>query len=393
MADSVYDVLVAGAGPTGLALAAELTRRGVRCAVVDRLRAGENTSRAAAVHARTLEVLESLDATSELIKRGLQVSLFRIRDRSRIVATVSFEDLYTKYPFVLLCPQSQTEAVLLRRLEELGGHVDRPNEVVAVRSGPDGVEVDCRSDAGIGTFRARWLAGCDGMHSVVREQETIPFEGGAYDESFALADVEMDWPLERTEVDLFFSEKGLVVVAPLPENQFRVVATVDDAAGGKAREGYAAPSISDFQQILEERGPTEGGVKIHRLIWSSRFHIQHRVAKRLRKGRVLLLGDAAHVHSPAGGQGMNTGIQDAISLASALQSVLKDGDETPLDVWEKKRLEIAHSVVSLTDRLTKVATAASPTAKLIRNTAIGIFGHMPFVQRALAEKLSELDYR
>jgi 2-polyprenyl-6-methoxyphenol hydroxylase-like FAD-dependent oxidoreductase len=193
----------------------------------------------------------------------------------------------------------------------------------------------------------------------------------------------MDWPLDREEVSVFVSDKGLVVVAPLPGNHFRIVATMKQAP--------SAPSITDFQQILAERGPENTSITIHRMAWASRFHLEHRVAKVLRRGRILLAGDAAHVHSPAGGQGMNTGIQDAIALAGALQETLQRGNDAALNTWQEKRLEIAHSVVKMTDRMTKMATASSTGAKLLRNAVLSIVGQIPFAQHALAEKLSELD--
>jgi 2-polyprenyl-6-methoxyphenol hydroxylase-like FAD-dependent oxidoreductase len=381
-----FDVVIVGAGPSGLALSAELQRRGTEAFVLDQQPAGENTSRAAVVHARTLEVLEPLGVVPELARNGVIVPTFRVRDRSRILATISFKNLKTAYPFTLMCPQDRTEAILLKRLESLGGSVQRPHKVVSIRPALGDVEIQFTSGEELRTVRAKWVVGCDGAHSIVREQASIPFEGGTYEEDFILADVEMDWPLDREEVALFFSEKGLVVVAPLPENHFRVVATVNHAP-----ENLTA---SDFQTILEERGPQESPVKIRRVVWSSRFHVQHRVAKELRRGRILLCGDAAHVHSPAGGQGMNTGIQDAISLAELLHAIVaKNEDDTALDAWEQKRLEIAHSVVKITDRMTKMATVSSGPVKLLRNTAVEIIGHVPFALDALAEKLAELDNR
>jgi 2-polyprenyl-6-methoxyphenol hydroxylase-like FAD-dependent oxidoreductase len=157
------------------------------------------------------------------------------------------------------------------------------------------------------------------------------------------------------------------------------------------KEAPSSLSITDFQTILEERGPQNAATKIHSIEWSSRFHLEHRVARTLRQGRILLAGDAAHVHSPAGGQGMNTGIQDAISLASALQHAIQQGHDAALSTWQEERLAIAHSVVTLTDRLTKLATASSSGVKLLRNAVIRIIGQIPFAQYAIAEKLSELD--
>ena len=378
-------LVIVGAGPTGLALGAELLRLGVPALLLDRQAAGDNTSRACVVHARTLEVLEPLGATSELLQNGVVVSIFQIRDRNRILATIDFKDLKTPYPFTLMCPQDRVEAILLRRLQSLGGTVQRPAEVVSIRPIENDIPIQLKGSGGATTVRAEWVIGCDGVHSIVREQASIPFEGGAYEESFILADVEMNWPLDRDEVTLFYSEKGLVVVAPLPANHFRIVATVLQAP--------PEPTIADFESILKERGPQKGTLSIQRMAWSSRFHIQHRVAKVLRQGHILLAGDAAHVHSPAGGQGMNTGIQDAISLASALHRALNDGDESILDKWQEERLKIAHSVVDLTDWMTKLATISSPVLKALRNTAVELIGHVPFARHALAATLAELTYK
>ena len=376
MNTTTEDVVIVGAGPTGLSLGAELRLLGVSALVLDKQAAGENTSRACVVHARTLEVLEGIGATAELLQQGLVVPIFRIRDRSHVLATVSFKDLKTAYPYTLMCPQDRVERILLERFQSFGGMVQRPSEVFDTRPVGNDLQVHVKSGEEARTIHAKWVVGCDGAHSIIREQASIPFEGGAYNESFILADVEMDWPLERDEVTLFYSEKGLMVVAPLPDNRFRIVATVQQAS--------AQPSISDFEAVLKDRGPEYPAVSIRHMAWSSRFRIQHKVAKVLRQGRILLAGDAAHVHSPAGGQGMNTGIQDAISLASALHRTLRDGDDTILDTWQKERLKVAHSVVGLTDRMTKVATVQSPVLKTLRNTAVELIGNIPFATHAAA---------
>ncbi len=389
MSKPMQQVVIVGAGPAGLALGAELSRRGVCPLILDRLEAGSKTSRAAVIHARTLEVLRPLGVPDELLANGLIVSTFCVRDGGKVLTSISFKDLPTEFPFTLMCPQNVTESVLLRRLEGLGSAVTRPCSVTAVRQLADCVEVDFETVEEAGgmqqTVTTEWLVGCDGGHSLVREGAGIAFEGGTYEESFILADVEMDWPIARDEVSLFFSEQGLVVVAPLPNNHFRIVATV--------REAPEKPSVADFQQLLIERGPADTAIKITRMVWSSRFRVSHRVASSFRQGRILLAGDAAHVHSPAGGQGMNTGIQDAVALAEALAAVLAGGDSTLLDDWALERREIASSVVQLTDRMTRAATVSSRIFRALRNTAVGIVGHLPMAQAALAEKLSELDKR
>lgn len=378
-----YPVVIVGAGPTGLALAVQLKALGVDAIILDKLTAGTNTSRAAAVHARTLEVLEPLGVVPEFLRNGIRLSTFRMRDKAQVLATISFKDLKTKYPFLLACSQAMTEEILLQKLHDLGGKVYRPCEVVAIHPEESLVRVEFHSEGELKTIFAKWLVGCDGMHSLVREQVGISFEGGRYDENFVLADVEMNWPLGREEGDLFLSKQGLFAAIPLPGNHFRLIATV--------KEARAAPSIQDLHQIILERVPDGAAISIKRLIWSSRFHIQHRVAATMHQGRVLLIGDAAHVHSPAGGQGMNTGIQEAVSLAYVLKEIISGGTEEIIDAWEKKRLRIAHSVVTFTHYLTKVLTLSSPTLQFLRNHFILLIGKIPWARHALARKLSELD--
>ena len=379
------EILVAGAGPTGLALAAELLRRGIMATIIDRQAAGANTSRACVVHARTLEMLEPLGVTADLLARGIKVPIFRVRDRDRVLLTVDFSQIASPYPFTLMIPQSEVEQCLLEHLQGLGGDVVRPCELVGFAKPAADIEVQVRNGGGTRTRSPRWLIGCDGMHSVVREQAGVAFTGGAYEQDFVLADAHMDWPLSREEVTLFYSTDGLMVVAPLPQQRFRIVATVDHAPEW--------PSKDYVQSVLDRRGPTAKPGRISDTVWTSRFHIHHRITETPRKGRILLCGDAAHVHSPAGGQGMNTGIQDAISLAEALSETIRDGDDARLDAWAANRHRIAHGVVTMTDRMTRVATMKSPAGKALRNIAVALAGRLPPVRAALARTLAELDAR
>ncbi|MGW4898120.1 FAD-dependent monooxygenase [Kitasatospora sp. NPDC004240] len=365
-------VAIVGAGPTGLALAVTLARAGIDFVLLDRLAESPRTSRAGVVHARTLEVLEELGAADALLPRGLRLSRFAVRDGARRLLDIGFEALPTRYPFTLLTPQYETEAVLLARLRELGGDVTRPYEVTEVRQNADAVTVTMRTGE---QLRAAYAVGADGMHSVVREAAGIGFTGGSYGQSFVLADVTMDWAPTAEEVSLTFGTAGLTVVAPLPRDRYRVVATVDEAP--------AEPDRQSVQRLLDERAP--GQAKITGLVWSSRFRVHHRVADRYRSGRLLLAGDAAHVHSPAGGQGMNTGIQDAYALGRAFTT-------GRLDEYESKRRPVAVRVVAFTDRMTRIATATGPR-RALRNALLPLLGRTPAFRRRLATELAELNYR
>jgi 2-polyprenyl-6-methoxyphenol hydroxylase-like FAD-dependent oxidoreductase len=384
-ASSQADVVIVGAGPVGLALAVSLRQNGVNVVILDRLAEGANTSRAAVVHARTMEVLEAIGLADEMLSHGLKMTVFRVRDRDKQLIEIDFKDIPSKYKFVLMIPQNETEALLLARLRSLGGDVTRPCEVTTIQQNSDFVTVTANQGGTQTEIAAKYVVGCDGMHSIVRQQAGIDFEGGSYEQSFVLADVTMDWPFGRDEVGLFLSSKGLAVIAPLPHDRFRIVVTVDNPP--------EHPTMGDVQELLDERGPREKCGHIQSLAGSSRFRVHHRVAETLRKGRVIIAGDAGHVHSPAGGQGMNTGIQDAVSLGEALSAALHEADTARLDEWERARHEIARRVVAMTDQMTKMATLQSHTAQTLRNVALSIAGHIPMFREAMAGNLAELKNR
>lgn len=375
------DVLVVGAGPTGLTLAASLVQRGVAVAVVDQQPEGTNTSRAAVVNARSLEVLERLEVAEPLVCSGIRAPRFTIRDSTTTLIEVDFAQLPTAYPFSLMVPQSTTEAILSRRLTELGGRVLRPRTLTAVRADPHGVTAEFTDG---GTIATRYVVGADGIHSTVRSGAGIEFRGGRYDESFTLADVRLRGDAPVDEVILFWARSGLTVVAPLPGGVHRIVAPVPQAP--------ERPSAEFVQELLDVRGSGAGRMRVDGVVWGSRFRVQHRVATTFRTGRVLLAGDAAHVHSPAGGQGMNLGIQDAMALGDALTAVLGGAPESLLDDYSRNRRPIAAEVVAMTDRLTRLATLPVGLRPL-RNNGIRVAGRLPAVRGRLAWQLSGLVHR
>jgi 2-polyprenyl-6-methoxyphenol hydroxylase-like FAD-dependent oxidoreductase len=375
------DVVIVGAGPTGLTLACALAADGIDHVVIDKAEQGGNTSRAAVVHARTLEVLDEIGVSAELCRRGVVVPRFTVRDRDRVLIEVPFGGLPTKYPYTLMVPQNITEEVLGAELTARGGTVHRRHTLLDLEQDGGGVTVTAADpDGNPHRIAARYVAGCDGMHSVVRERAGVGFTGDRYEQSFVLADVRMSWPYPRDAVNLFLSPQGLVVVAPLPQDRFRVVATLDDAP--------EQPGVADVQSLLAARGPGTAPARVEEVVWSSRFRVHHRIADAFRRGPVFLAGDAAHVHSPAGGQGMNTGIQDATMLGRLLAVAITGEDR--LDTYEATRRPVAAGVVTMTHRLTRAATARNPLVRTARNTALTVAGRIPAVRRAMAMNLSEL---
>jgi 2-polyprenyl-6-methoxyphenol hydroxylase-like FAD-dependent oxidoreductase len=376
------EVLVVGAGPVGLAVAASLAGHGHDVTVVDRQAAGANTSRAAVVHARTLEMLERIGVSKRLAGLGIQARQFSIRDGDRELVAVRFDRLRTEYPYTLMVPQNITEQVLLERLEELGGKVHRPYVATGVSQTADGAEVTLESGD---VIKAKYVVAADGMNSTIRDLSGLESDGNdALSLSFALADVRVEGGLPADQVLLFFSKPGMLVVAPLPDGSFRLVAEVDDAP--------EQPDVAFAQRLLNTRGPRRTTVGVTDVIWGSRFRIHERVADQYRAGRVLLAGDAAHTHSPAGGQGMNLGLRDAVTLGDALSVALREGRENKLDEYATgSRAEALH-VVALAHRLTRLATAP-PAMRPLRNVALRLLARVPAFRRRLAEQLSAIGHR
>ncbi|MVU82230.1 FAD-dependent oxidoreductase [Nocardia sp. ET3-3] len=381
-------VVIVGAGPAGMTAGIALADAGVNVVLLDKLAEGANTSRAVVVHARTLEVLEQFGVTEQLHEHGIVVPHFALHDGDRVLARIGFEGLPTKYPYTVMIGQESTEAILSARLEKAGAQVYRHTEVTAVTQDGEGVTVEYTDLHGnANSIRAEWVIGADGMHSKVREAAGIGFTGATYPESFVLADVRMTWPDPRDEVSLHLSPEGVTVVAPLPDpqpNRYRIVATVADAPEHQ--------DLAYVQALVDARRPG-AHVQVQEIIWSSRFRVHHRVADHYRAGRILLAGDAAHVHSPAGGQGMNTGIQDAAMLGGLLARVVEGAPGATLDEYEKTRRPVALGVVAFTDRVTRMATLRPLPARLIRNLVIGTATKVPAVRHAIAYQLSELANR
>ena len=369
------DVLIVGAGPTGLTLATALQKAGVDHLLIDALDGAQNASRAAVVHAHTLEMLQAIDVTASMEAHGIALANFVFRDRDQALLSLSFDDLPSAFRHLLMIPQTSTEALISTRLGELGGTVYRGVRALGATADRVGATVRVMTAEGERRIRARYVVGADGMRSVVREAAGIGFKGEAYGESFVLADVQMDWPLGADEVSLFFSPAGLVVIAPLPDGSYRVVATLDDAP--------ETPTITDIQQLLDSRGPS-ARTRVTGIGWASRFRVHHRLADAYRNGPFLLMGDAAHVHSPAGGQGMNTGLVDAIVLGDALTRVVRDGSpDTVLDDYARIRRPAAQSVLALAGRLTRIATVRSVMLRRLRNLAMRILNHVPAFKRKM----------
>lgn len=381
------DVLIVGAGPAGLALAASLRQLGVDHVLIDRYAGVQSGSKAAAIQPRALEYLDRIGVSDRLIQAGDRGRGFRIHDREQTLLSASYDDLDTPYPYVLLISQQTTEAHLLKRLEELGGTVHREHKflgfapefpgVVATIAGPDGV---------LHAISARYLVGCDGVYSPVRTAAGIGFPGDAPEQAFAIADVRLSSNTDavpKEDTTFFLSTAGMLLVSPLAGGLHRIV--------GPAR-GTAAPTAAEVERLLSERGPRGDGIRVEEVMTASTYRIQERVAERFSAGPVFLAGDAAHTHSPAGGQGMNTGIQDAGNLAWKLHAVLTGlAPAALLETYHQERHPIAVGLVAFTSQYARLANLRDPAAARLRNEVFAAAAGAPGVTEWIATKLAQLD--
>jgi len=370
---------VVGAGPAGLTVALALRARGRDVTIVDKLEEGGNESRAAVVYPGTLEILDPYGVAERLAAKGIKTARFTIRDRDRILTPVPFHNLRTRFPYALLVSQAVTESVLLERLKDLGGRVLRPYTATQLTQDTDYATVRFSNGEQV---RAKYVVGADGVHSTIREQAKIRFTYTGEEASYALADVHSTGGVPDNELVVYFSPAGHLVVLPLPDRLHRIVGHVD-----KAPEHPDAPFL---QRLLDDRGPERERTAIRDVTWGSRFLTHHAIADKYRAGRIILAGDAAHVHSPLGGQGMNLGIHDAIALAPALSSALGDGSVTSLDDYARTQRRIAKQVIWITDLLTRNATLGGP-ARAIRNGVLRTLS--PIIRRSLSWRLSLLYLR
>jgi 2-polyprenyl-6-methoxyphenol hydroxylase-like FAD-dependent oxidoreductase len=383
-------VLVVGAGPVGLAMACELRRHGVACRIVDDGEGPTPTlqSRALAVHARTMEVLHIMGLADSALERGRIVRALNAYRSGRRLARIEpdFAGLETPYPFVLSLSQGATERLFIERLEEQGGAVEWRTRLVALQADAGGVAARLAGpDGSESESRFAWLIGCDGAHSAVRHQLGLTFEGSAYDERFLLADATMSWDFNDHEGHIFFLPDGPIAALPLPdEGYWRLI----DVRGEGVPDEDAAVTAR-LREDLGRAGFTPGTMA--EPVWASAFGLHRRAVDSMRVGRVFLAGDSAHIHSPAGGQGMNTGIQDAVNLAWKLALVVRGlAADALLDSYQAERHPVAVDVLRFTDRFTKFATMRNPMARALRGALLAILSRTTLARRMLARSLSEL---
>jgi 2-polyprenyl-6-methoxyphenol hydroxylase-like FAD-dependent oxidoreductase len=382
-------VLVVGAGPVGLTMAADLARYRVPVRIIDKAPARTDKSKALVIWSRSLELMARMGCADRFVAAGMKVTAANIVAGGERIARIGLDMAGTPYPYALMIPQSETERLMEEELNSRGVYVERQLELVGFASGDDGVTAILRhADGREESIETPWLIGSDGAHSAVRHGLGMAFEGNTIPTDWALADVHLSGEgVPVGELGIYWHTEGILALFPITPGRWRVIADVGITQLGAHRSD---PTLEEIQALLDQRGP--GGIQATEPIWLSCFTINERKVADYSTGRVFLTGDAAHIHSPAGGQGMNTGMQDAFNLAWKLALVSRGlASPDPLIAsYSVERSEVGRQVLAAAGNLTKVAMLRGRVRQSLRNH-IGalLFGLTP-VRRSMTNTMSEL---
>ena len=377
-------ILIVGAGPVGLAMAVSLRRLGVPVRIIDRARERSTLSKALVLWPRTLELLDIQGCTGRLVAQGLQITTARILAHGRTLIELDLGSAPSPHPFALMLPQDQIERLLDEELQRLGGVIERSVELLDFTEAE--MEVTCRlggPDGPVEPVATPWLIACDGAHSTIRHQLGLAFEGASMPAAWLLADTPIEG-LDPAAIAICLETDGVLALVPMKGDRFRVIASLPADAGDDE------PTLEQVAAIIQTCGFPES--RPHDPTWLGRFRINERKLAEYRHGRVFLAGDAAHVHSPAGGQGMNTGMQDAINLAWKLALVERgQAPERLLDSYSTERSAIGDQVLRNAAALTRAATMRNPLLQQLRDLAASLLGHVDAITERFVLQLTELD--
>ena len=378
-------VLVVGAGPTGLVLAAELLARGIDVRIIDQGDGVARQARAIGIHARTLEVLDMMGLAERFVECGQVVRHLNFYSEGRCLASLEFARCGSRFGFVLDLPQDQTERLLLARIAELGGVVENRTELISLTAGPQAVTAVVRDhEDQVQPIIAGYVVGCDGAHSRVRRELNLTFHGQPYPQDWLLADVLLDWDLREDAVHAFFRRDGLpMILFPMRDHRWRLTLPF---VGNRNRQ---APTLAEIQELTDQRAPRP--VTVYHPTWLANFGCHRRSASAYRRGRVLLAGDAVHIHSPAGGQGLNTGMLEAHNLGWKLALVaMGRAPDALLDSYGSERRPVAEQVLKLTHGLVHYGTMSHPVKRRVRDLVVPALGRSPVIQRRGARRISQV---
>ena len=382
------DVLIIGAGPVGMTMALELARYGVKVRIVDQAAHRTDLSKALVVWSRTLELMDRAGIADKMVAAGYKVEAAHLSAADQTIGRLTFDGVESAYRFALMLPQSETERILEDSLAEIGIKVDREVELLNFNDKGDTVVATLRHGNGTEeTTEAARLIGCDGAHSTVRQRLGKEFTGTTSPIDWVLADVYLEGVPRIPEIHAIWHSDGVLVTFPIEATRYRIIADAGTVPDGEAQ--LPQPTLQDIRNILDKRYP--GGVRATDAVWLSAFRISERKVADYRAGRVFLAGDAAHVHSPAGGQGMNTGMHDACNLAWKLALVVRGAaPDNLLNSYSEERSPIAAEVLKVTGRVTEMAMLDNKLAQEVRNHMAHLMLGLAPVRKFAANLVSEV---
>ncbi len=381
------DVLIVGSGPTGLTLACELARHGIIPAIIDKASAPSDKSKAFGIHARTMEIFENMGIVEKVLTKGNICDGLNIYNRGKQIAEMRIDNLKSKYPFFLILAQSDTEKILIEHLKTYGIEVQRQTELISFEQNDNEIFTKVKNSNETNEIKCKYLIGCDGAHSTVRNTLNLEFKGAPYPNHWLLADLNIQWDYPLYHLSAFLHPSGVTAYFPLYENRGRLMFELPNSP---IDEEVEEPKIEEVIELAKERE-----IKFSSITdptWLAYFTLHHRMVDQYNKGNVFIAGDAAHIHSPVGGQGMNTGIQDAYNLAWKIGLVLRGrSPNNILKSYNIERHRVGEDVVKLTDRATKMITLHNPVFNALRNKMIGFLSNLDSVAEKMLRTLSQIE--
>ncbi len=379
------EILIVGAGPVGLTAALTLAQKKIPFHIIDRRAQPITTSNALGIQPKTMELFEELGIIDDALQLGHRVKGISFGTPEKVLGEILLDPLPTKYPFILILPQARTEEILTKHLKKLGVSVEREITLTSLTQQKDSVEALCNQE-----MRSySWVFGCDGANSTVRDQAGITFKGKNLSQHFIMADLNICWDRPFDLVHSIMSDDGPMIFFPFNgKGHGRLVI---DVTGDRRYDLVTQPVLEDFQKLVQERLGSQATVSSPD--WTSSFRIQGRIAKSYRKGRVFLAGDAAHRHSPFGGQGLNMGVHDAHLLATLMSRSLSDGNFKHLDRYESERRSLGEAVVSRTSMMTQVMTTRSKVLQAVRNMIMKFLLKSDRFRYKVAMNITQLDQK
>ncbi len=383
MSQKNIDVLIVGAGPVGLFCANELNRHGLTCRIIDKKTHISEKSKALGIHIRTLDVLQDSGFIKEILMQGHPVEGITFKSNGKTLIKATFEGIEANRHFLIDLPQNKTEAILSQSLEQKGINIEWETELTDVTQTPTEITATIKkANNKVGLLNANWLIACDGSHSTIRHLMHAEFKGAEYQQAWWLADVLLDWDVSDKHMSIYINKRGPLACFPMGDKRYRLVMTAPEGS-------MTDPTLEDIACEFKQR--SSDAAAFTNPIWLSRFTIHHRQIQKYRYDRVFFAGDAAHIHSPMGGQGLNTGIQDIYNLIWKLALVEK-GRAKPelLDSYHEERFPIGHEVLKKTDKMTRMILLTNPLLIVLRNSLIKLVLSIRKIRNFIIRDVAEL---